>query len=77
MLIKRLILEISCIKAFAYSEYIRRMFYNWKKKKFVKREGLNYQTFGYVLHPKKEREDESKHKRKVANIILLLWLPTI
>ena len=38
---------------------------------------LNYQIYGYVLHQKKERENESKHKRKVANIILLLWSPKI
>ena len=43
------------------------------------REGLNYQTSGYVYCTKKktEHERESKYKRKVANIILLLWSPTI
>ena len=37
------VIEISCIKAFAYSEYIKRMLHCWKKKKFV---------------PKRERETE-------------------
>ena len=33
-------IEISCRKAFAYSEHIKRKLYCWKKKKFVpKREG--------------------------------------
>ena len=43
------------------------------------RERLNHQTSEYVLHQfkKKERENESKYRRKVANIIMLLWLPTI
>ena len=36
-------IEISCIKAFAYSEDIKRMLYCWKKKKFV---------------PERERETE-------------------
>ena len=48
------VIEISCIKAFAYSEDIKRMLYCWKKKKFVPEERgrLNYQTSGYVLHYK-------------------------
>ena len=50
-----------------------------KRRNLLQKErgGLNYQTYGYVLHQKKEHENESKHKRKVANIILLLWSPTI
>ena len=28
-------IEIFCIKAFAYSEYIKRMLYCWKKEKFA------------------------------------------
>ena len=37
-------IKTSCIKAFAYSEYIKIMLNRWKKKKFV---------------PKREREAES------------------
>ena len=73
-------IEISCIKAFDYSEHIKGMLYCWKKEEicFKMREGLNYQTSGYVYCTKKtEHEHESKYKRKVANIILLLWWPTI
>ena len=45
-------IEISCTKDFAYSEYVKRMSYCCEKKKFApkKRERLNHQTSGYVLH---------------------------
>ena len=37
------------------------------------REVLNYETSGFHCTKKTEHEHESKYKRKVANIILLLW----
>ena len=63
-------IEISCRKAFAYSELIKRKLYCWKKKKFVpKREGhWIIKLLELYCTKKTEQEHESKYKRKVANI---------
>ena len=72
-------IEISCRKAFAYSEHIKRKLYRWKKKKFVPKREEHWiiKLLELYCTKKTEHEHESKYKRKVANIILLLWSPTI
>ena len=56
------VIEISCIKAFAYSEYIKRMLHCWKKKKFVpKRErGTELSNFWICIASKKRNMNMSQ-----------------
>ena len=58
--------EISCIKAFAYSEYIKIMLYRWKKKKFVpKREReAELSNFWICIAPKKRNIKWVKVQKK-------------
>ena len=55
------------------------MLNRWKKKKFVpKREReAELSIFWICIAQKKGTSNESKYKRKVANVILWLWSPTI
>ena len=74
------VIEISCIKAFAYSEYIKIMLYSWKKKKFVPKREREAELSNFwicIASKKKGTSNESKYKRKVANVIMWLWSPTI
>ena len=49
-------IEIFCIKAFAYLEYIKRMLYCWKKEKFAPETGIIKLLDRYCTE-KKEREN--------------------
>ena len=49
-----------------------------RRNLFQKERDTELSNFWNCIAPKKtEQEHESKNKRKVANIILLLWSPTI
>ena len=60
-------IEISCTKDFAYSEYIKRMLYCWKKKKFApKRERdriIKLLDMYYTLKKRKVKMSQSTKDR--------------
>ena len=56
------------------------MLYSWKKKKFVPKREREAELSNFwirIVSKKKGTSNESKYKRKVANVILWLWSPTI
>ena len=56
------------------------MLHCWKKKKFVPKRERETELSNFwicIASKKTEHEHESNYKRKVANVILLLWSPTI
>ena len=59
--------------------YFQRKVNKSEKKKFVRKREREAESsnFWICITPITPIENESKYKRKVANIILLLWLPTI